>query len=345
MLDHLESTRPSRVITDVDFEKHGKQVSHLGVPISTDESAYGTIPLPITVINNGSGPTIHLSGGVHGDEFEGPIALMKLARELETERVQGRIIITPCLNLPAVLAGKRCSPIDGLNLNRVFPGEPEGSVTMVIAHYVSSTLLPLCDVQIDLHSGGNTLDFIPFVQMIRSQDEDLERRTLEAIQVFGTPVGLLTTELDPAGNLETICDQLGVMTIQSELGGGGTVSKTNVGYAHTGATNLLKHFGLIEGAIVTPQSQGRAPMRLMTFTDQTCYVMSPDDGLFEPFFELGDDCEPGDPIGQVHYPHHVEKAPWPVWATRGGTLLSKRPPGIVKRGDNVAIVAQDMALD
>ena len=336
--------RASRVATGIDYEKEGKQVSFLGVPISTDESAYGTVPVPITVIVNGAGPTVYLSGGVHGDEFEGPIALMKLARELEPHEVQGRIIITPCLNLPAVLAGKRCSPIDGLNLNRVFPGDADGSATLVIAHYVSSTLLPLCDVQIDLHSGGNTLDFIPYVQMIGSRDKALERRTLEAIKVFGTPVGLLTTELDPAGNLETICEELGVMTIQSELGGGGTVSKTNVGYAYTGASNLLKHFGLLEGAIVRPEDEGRPPMRLMTFSDATCYVMSPDDGLFEPFFELGDDCEEGDAIGQVHYPHHIDKAPWPVHATRGGTLLSKRPPGIVKRGDNVSIIAQDMQL-
>ena len=342
MANHSPHGRASRVQTNIDYDLDGKQVSYLGVPISTDDSAYGTVPLPITVVKNGSGPTIHLSGGVHGDEFEGPIALMKLARELEPHQIQGRIIITPCLNLPAVLAGKRCSPIDGLNLNRVFPGDPEGSATMVIAHYVSSTLLPLCDVQIDLHSGGNTLDFIPYVQMIKSRDPDLERRTLAAIKTFGTPVGLLTTELDPAGNLETICEELGVMTIQSELGGGGGVSKTNVGYAHTGASNLLKHFGVTEGAIVTPEDQGRPPMRLMAFSDAACYVMSPDDGLFEPFFELGDACALGDAIGQVHYPHHIEKDPWPVYATRAGTLLSKRPRGIVRRGDNVTIIAQDM---
>ena len=334
--------RVSRVATNIDYDRDGKQVSYLGVPISTNESAYGTVPVPITVIRNGTGPTVYLSGGVHGDEFEGPIALMKLARELEAAEVQGRIIITPCLNLPAVLAGKRCSPIDGLNLNRVFPGDADGSATLVIAHYVSTVLLPLCDVQIDLHSGGNTLTFIPYVQMIRSRDKDLERRTLEAIKVFGTPVGLLTTELDPSGNLETLCEKLGVMTIQSELGGGGTVSKTNVGYAHTGALNLLRHFGLIEGAILRPEDQGRPPMRLMAFSDASCYVMAPDDGLFEPFFELGDPCEEGDPIGQVHYPHHIEKLPWTVHATQGGTLLSKRPPGIVRRGDNVAIIAQEM---
>ena len=332
----------SRVATNIDFDKDGKQVSYLGIPISTDESAYGTVTVPITVIKNGSGPTIYLSGGVHGDEFEGPIALMKLVRKLEPQEVQGRVIITPCLNLPAVLAGKRCSPIDGLNLNRGFPGDANGSVTMMIAHYVSSVLLPLCDVQIDLHSGGNTLDFIPYVQMIGSSDKDLERRTLEAIKVFGTPVGLLTTELDPAGNLETICEELGIMTIQSELGGGGTVSKTSVGYAETGAMNLLKHFDVVEGKIVAPEDQGRPPMRLMTFSDASCYVMSPDDGLFEPFFELGDACEQGAPIGQVHYPHHVEKEPWVVHATRDGAVLSKRPPGTVRRGDNVAIIAQDM---
>ena len=336
------STERSRVATNVDFDKEGKQVSYLGVPISTDDSAYGTVTVPITVLKNGSGPTLFLSGGVHGDEFEGPIALMKLARNLEPRDVQGRVIITPCLNLPAVLAGKRCSPMDGLNLNRVFPGDANGSITMVIAHYISSEILPLCDVSIDLHSGGNTLDFIPFVQMIRSHDKDLERRTLEAIKVFATPVGLLTTELDPAGNLETICEELGVMTIQSELGGGGTVSKTNVGYAETGATNLLKHFGVIEGDIVTPEQQGRPPMRLMQFKDENCYVMSPDEGLFEPFFELGDPCNTGEPIGQVHYPHHVEKSPWLVHATCEGTVLSKRPPGIVRRGDNVAIIAQAM---
>lgn len=338
-------TDHSRVTTTIDFDKDGKQVSFLAIPISTDDSAYGTVTVPITVIKNGQGPTIYLSGGVHGDEFEGPIALMKLVRRLEANDVQGRLIITPCLNLPAVMAGKRCSPMDGLNLNRVFPGDPNGSVTEVIAHYVSSVLLPICDVQIDLHSGGNTLDFIPFVQMIRSRDKALERRTLEACKVFGTPIGLLTTELDPAGNLETICDELGVMTIQSELGGGGTVSKTNVGYAETGAMNLLKYFGVIQGDIVKPQDQGRPPMRLMQFRNTSSYVMSPDDGLFEPFFELGDPCEKGNAIGQVHYPHHIEKPPWLVHATCDGTVLSKRPPGIVRRGDNVAIIAQDLGED
>ena len=310
MSSHSPGAETSRVATTIDYDRDGKQVSFLGVPISTDESAYGTVTVPITVIKNGSGPTVYLSGGVHGDEFEGPVALMKLARELEPGEVQGRIIITPCLNLPAVLAGKRCSPIDGLNLNRVFPGDPAGSATHVIAHYVTTVLLPLCDVQVDLHSGGNTLTFIPYVQMIRSRDEDPP-----------APYPGSDQDLRGAGRAphhrarpgrqpgDDVRRTRGDDHPQSELGGGGTVSKTNVGYAYTGARNLLKHFGLIEGDILRPEDEGRPPTRLMTFSDQSCYVMAPDDGLFEPFFELGDPCEEGDEIGQVHYPHHIEKAP------------------------------------
>jgi predicted deacylase len=282
------------ITTSIDYERNGKQISYLGVPISTDESAYGTITLPITVIKNGSGPTILISGGIHGDEYEGQVAIRNLAHKLNPSDVQGRIIMIPSLNLPAALAGVRCSPIDGLNLNRVFPGNSSGSITMKIAHYISSILLPLCDAQLDLHSGGATLDFIPFVQMIRMRDKSLHSRSFEALKVCGTPVSLVTTELDSTGNIAPVCEEMGIVYVGSELGGGGSVSRTNVGYAETAILNFLCHFGIIEGPIVTPEEQGRPASRLMKFTDISSYVMAPDNGLFEPFFELGNECRKGD---------------------------------------------------
>lgn len=330
------------ITTSIDYEKDGKQVSFLAVPISTNESAYGTITLPITVIKNGNGPTILLSAGIHGDEYEGQIAIRKLASSLQAKDVEGRVIMTPSLNLPAALAGTRCSPEDGLNLNRVFPGDPSASTTMKIAHYVSTELLPLCDAQLDLHSGGSTLDFIPFVQMIRMQNKALHEKSFEALKICGAPVSLVTTELDSTGNIAPICEELEIVYLGSEMGGGGTVSKTNVGYAETAAINVLRHFGVMDGSIITPESQGRSASRLMTFEDFSSYVMAPDGGLFEPFFELGDDCVNGQQIGQVHFLEHSEKEPVPVYATTQGVILSKRPPGMVKRGDNIAIIAQDL---
>lgn len=158
-------TTVSRINSSIDFDKPGKQVSYLAVPESSNESAYGTVTIPIAVINNGEGPTLLLTGGVHGDEYEAPVALIKLIRQLKTEELQGRLIIIPSLNLPAAMAGQRCSPIDGLNLNRVFPGKRDGTITEMIAHYVCEVLLPMTDVVFDIHSGGNTLEYIPEVSM------------------------------------------------------------------------------------------------------------------------------------------------------------------------------------
>ncbi|MDH3688984.1 MAG: succinylglutamate desuccinylase/aspartoacylase family protein [Gammaproteobacteria bacterium] len=330
----------SRINTDIDFELNGKQVSCLAVPNSTNESAYGTVTIPITAINNGQGPTLLLTGGVHGDEHEGPVALMKLARALEPEEINGRVIIIPCLNLPAVLAAARCSPIDGLNLNRIFPGERDGTITMTIAHYVAEVLAPMTDIQMDLHSGGKTLQYIPCAMMNEYEDKDLDSKCFAAIKAFGAPITLRDKILDSTGLLTGVFEEKGVVAMGAELGGAGMVSKDAVSIAEHGVMNILKHFNIIEGDIVTPDAQGRSPTKIARIQDTQCYVMSPDDGLYEPFVELGDRIEVGQPIGQVHYPQHVNKEPWTNIAPRSGFLLCKRPPGSVQRGDNVAIIAQ-----
>lgn len=332
----------SRVTTDIDFEQSGKQASFLAVPRSTNDSAYGTVTIPITVVNNGQGPTILFTGGVHGDEYEGPVALMKLARALEPHRIQGRVIIIPCLNLPAVLAGERCSPIDDLNLNRVFPGDRDGTITMTIAHYVTQVLCPLTDVQVDLHSGGKSLQYIPTAMMNEYTDQDRDAKTFAAVQAFGAPISLRDKILDSTGLLTGVFEQKGILALGAELGGAGMVAKDAVRIAEIGAMNLLKHFGVIDGEITTPEAQGGAPSRIAQIAGLECYVMAPDDGLYEPFVELGDNITTDQPIGQVHYPHHTDKKPWVTFAPRSGFLLCKRPPGRVQRGDNVAIIAQDI---
>jgi N-alpha-acetyl-L-2,4-diaminobutyrate deacetylase len=332
---------PKRVSTNVDFEKDGKQRGFLAAAKSTNESAYGTVTIPITVIKGGTGPTIFFSAGVHGDEYEGQVALMKLGRKLDAAQVQGRVIIVPSMNLPATLAGARCSPIDGLNLNRVFPGTSTGSITETIAQYVSHVLLPLADIQADLHSGGKTLEYIPCIIMKEQDDKARERRAYDALMAFGAPIALIDKSLDSTGVLEVECDKHGILNVNTELGGAGIVSKRVVEIAETGAMNLLKHFGIVEGDVVTPQEMAREPTRLVRIPETDYYVMAPDDGLYEPFIELGDEVEAGQAIGQVHYPGHTDKDPWPVHTPVAGMLLCKRPPGRVERGDNIAIFAID----
>src|SRR4051812_43454401 len=107
----------TQIWTDVDYNKNGKQFGMLGVPQSLNTSAWATLFLPIAVIKNGKGPTAVLTGGNHGDEYEGQVTLMNLARRIRPEQVRGRLIIIPMLNRPAAENGTRLSPLDGRNMN------------------------------------------------------------------------------------------------------------------------------------------------------------------------------------------------------------------------------------
>ena len=328
----------------IDFNADGKQSSYLGVPKSTNDSAYGTVTIPITVIKNGEGPTMSFTGGVHGDEYEGPITLMKLARELQPEDISGRVIIIPSLNLPAVMAGLRCSPIDDLNLNRVFPGKYDGSVTETIAHYITSEIVPLSDAHLDMHSGGTTLEYIPTIFSEAHGDSDMEKQYFDAAMAFGAEITVLSDDFpDTERFLTSVFKRGGVMKFSTELGGAAKVNPKIVKLAEHGVRNLMKHFGIMHGDIISPEAQGRNPTRLANVESVNCYVIAPDDGLYEPFFDLWDDVEAGQTIGQVHYPHHHDKEPMPVVTEFGGFLLCKRPPGKVQRGDNIAIIAQPVS--
>src|SRR5258708_17934375 len=114
----------SRIWTDLDLEKDGKQLGYFRLNVSSHERAASFIPIPVAVFKNGAGPRILLLGGVHGDEFEGQMMLMKLMRSLDIDNVRGQLIILSAANAPAAFAGRRTSPLDDNNLNLQYPGNP-----------------------------------------------------------------------------------------------------------------------------------------------------------------------------------------------------------------------------
>src|SRR3546814_7106901 len=128
------------------------------IPHSPQEDAWGVTRVPLAVIANGSGPTVIIEGGNHGDEHEGPIVIGELIRDLDPGEIQGRLILMPANNVHAVIADRRTSPVDGLNFNRTFPGDPYGGITEPISAYVSDHIFPIGDAFLDLHSGGSSLE-------------------------------------------------------------------------------------------------------------------------------------------------------------------------------------------
>jgi N-alpha-acetyl-L-2,4-diaminobutyrate deacetylase len=328
-------SEPTRIRTRIDLEAEGKQFGSLDVPHSSNESAWGALRVPIVVISRGAGPTLLLTGGNHGDEYEGPIALMKLARAIEPEALRGRLILLPALNLPAVLAGTRVSPIDQINMNRAFPGDPRGTPTLMIADYVRGRLLPLADAVLDLHSGGKTLNFVPFCGMHVLPDPAQMAATTAALLAFGAPLSLVIQEFDVAGMLDTAVEDLGKPFLFTELGGGGTATATTVAIAERGIQNLLRHFGLIAGEVEQRST------RLMHSPDASWFVIADDRGILELLVDLGNEVEAGAPIAQIHDIEQPARAPAVYHASQSGLLIGRHAPGLIKPGDCLAVLATD----
>ena len=329
-----------RVRITLDLRAPGKARGQVLVPLSSDESAYGYVPLPITVIARGAGPTILLTGGVHGDEYEGPILLARLADELEPQQVAGRLLILPALNLPALEAGRRTSPLDGLNLNRVFPGRLAGGPTELIADVVAEQLLPECDVLVDVHSGGRSLLYTPLAATHLLDEPERDRRALEALRAFGAPYALVARDLDSHGLLDHTAEAMGKLVVSTELGGGGIVSPRALRVGEHGVRRLLRHLGVLSDDLA-PQPGGAS--RLIEIANDDAFAFAPASGIYEPCIELEEIVAASDTLGLVHPLALNGEPPRSVRASRPGILICRRAQGSVRPGDCVALVASELS--
>lgn len=244
--------RKSRFHTDIDFQRQGRQTGFLYLPHSAHRSAYGRIAIPVVVLNNGPGPGVLLCAGNHGDEYEGQVALMDLCRELQPQAMRGRLIILPAANFPAVRAGTRTSPLDAGNLNRAFPGDPDGTPTAAIAHYIESELLPLVELVVDLHSGGSSLRYIPSTLRGESGDPALDERSLELQRVFSAPIGYTVKAMGEDRTLGAAARRRDAVYLATEAGGGGDISPAGAAVVRTGLARLLHHVGSLPGEAPAP---------------------------------------------------------------------------------------------
>ena len=323
----------SPITATVDFHRDGVQHGFLKLPHSHDDSAWGSLMIPITVVRNGDGPTALLTGGNHGDEYEGITALLKLSGRLRAEDIRGRVIIVPMMNHPAVLNGTRTSPLDKGNLNRAFPGSPTGTLTQRIADYFTRYLVPLCDLALDIHSGGRTLDLLPFAATHRLADADLARRCLEGARAFGAPNTLLMAELEGDALYDTVVEAQGKVFISTELGGGGTTTPETVALAEQGVDNVLRWAGILDGGVPP------ATTRTLEIPDSAHYLQSEHAGLLEFAINLGDAVKAGEPIARVHSLERTGAHPTEYHAPVDGILIGRRHPARVAMGDTFAVLA------
>lgn len=329
------------VFCDIDWQRNGKQVGALFLPHSPDDDAWGVIPFPAASIKNGEGPVVVVSGAVHGDEYEGPVVIAELLRQIQVSEVQGQLILLPSLNAPAMRAGRRTSPIDRLNLNRVFPGDDFGAPTQQIARYVVEHIFARTDFYLDLHAGGRSLFIQPSAHVVLSDNmaPDLARANASLAQAFGVGITVQTSNMGDNRTSAGYTTSKGIPTLAAEMGMGGWVTGDSVQATRDATRRFLKHTGVLpQLATVTGVTT-----RWTRIHGTGAYVFAPFDGYFERRFKLGDAIRPSQLAGLMHQLARPELEPEPVLFKSGGTLYAHGMGGQVRAGQNLAVVTEDVS--
>lgn len=317
------------------LDQAGKHHGHIRIPHSADDSAWGHVMIPICVLKNGDGPTALITGANHGDEYEGPIAIRKFIWGLEPDEIQGRIIFIPSLNHPAFMAATRTSPIDGVNLNRAFPGDPSGTLTQKIAAFVNDQLIPQADIVIDFHSGGKTLDFLPMAISHILDDADQDHRCATAARAFSAPYTARLREIDDTGMLDGAAERAGKTFVTTEIGGAGTSTAKSADIAYMGLHRTLAFHGIYSSNYAPTPSRG------LDLSDPDGFHFATHAGLFHPQVDLGDTVDLHQPLAHIYDPQDLQTIPKAIHAQRAGILAARHVPGLIKPGDCAFVIGTD----
>ena len=302
--------------------EEGRHSGFVRIPHSTDRSAYGFLPLPIAVVGGGSGPTVLLIAGLYGDEHDAQIAVARLIGDLDPKRMNGRVIALPMANAPAARVGRRNSPVDGLNLNRSFPGDVLGSPTSIIANYIERQLMAASAIVIDLHSDSRSIRYTPSATVIYHEDPEVRGWRYAAALAFGAPTTLVFHSFEDRGT-SGAARRAGAVRIATEMGGDAPIAMTM-----EGVTRVLRWAGVLE---VPPAEIGST--RIQVVQQERDFLYATEDGMFEPAYALGDDVEAGQLAGRLHDVGRPFKPPVEVEFAASGTVVCTRGPGIAEAGD------------
>jgi uncharacterized protein len=216
-----------------------------------------TVDIPLTLVNGSRpGPRVVITAGVHGGEFTPIDAVVRLAGLLEPGEVRGQVIICPVANPNAVYQGRlNVSPVDGVNINRVFPGDPDGGPTERLAAWLFTHLVDGADVYIDLHCGGIDQVLRDFVGYRLTGDADLDKATAELAGSFGIEDVMIGLTAE-GGNSHAAAARRGISAVLVEVGSLGQRDEPTALRRVDGLCQALRHLGVLD-----PDGSAPAPTR------------------------------------------------------------------------------------
>jgi len=279
-------------------------------------------------------PHLLITAGVHGDEFESIRCIHTLINQLPGNLLKGKLTLVPCVNTEAFLLGNRTAA-DELDLARICPGDPNGTITMRVGHELSQ-LIRTADYYIDLHTGGIRFSVHPVTVYHLHPDQQVLDCSKWLAKSFNLPF-IWGTDWRLPGRSMSIACEYGIPAIYAEYLGGAQCSEEGVSDYINGCLNVLGRLGMMNR--VQPNSRVKTIVedpRRGSGHMQVCHPAE-FDGFFTPTYSLGDTVQQGDVLGTVRTidGRYTSK----LIANQNGTVIVLRTFSMVRKGEATVVIA------
>jgi uncharacterized protein len=322
--------RPSFTVGNATAAPGQKVSGTIQVPAASDPA----LSIPVVVVHGARpGPALALISGSHGTEYASIIALEKLIGILNPVEISGTVIIVPLINVPSFEQKvPHLNPIDGKNMNRMYPGKIDGTQTERASYLITKHVVEQCDHLIDLHGGDLDESLRPYSYWTKTGNEKQDQVSREMVLAFGLDHIVVSTERpkDPAASryLENTATTRGKPSITVEAGHAGTVEPTDVSALVEGCLSVMRYLKILAG---TPNF-----VEHPVWIERLATVTSEQTGIFYPLVGRGSYVEQGMKLGYVT--DYVGKTIFEARAPASGVVLYIRGVPSMTKGETVASI-------